>query len=544
MPRRHRLFPGKSRASRGGDRTDPRIFAPRHRFLLILLATQIPILAVIGLSRGVSVSEIVAGSLVLLLAAVGGMAARRQLVAAGAIALGLVIAAGILVRHLDGSPESFIAFFLALVAISFYQETGLLLVGLAYVIAFHVFALLSLYRESIIFRAGVVDMTLPVAAVVLDVLLVLLLIAGWRVSGRADARRLAAGDMFRIGFERSAFGMAMLTPSGEFIHVNTALSNVLGPVTGANVRSVIHADDVEELGQLWEDMGHAENRTAETWLRFRTTDGRAVWGKISLSFARATRTRPATILLQVDDDADQREQTGLEARLASRDQFVAAIAEDIKEPVEAILNLTTQAAADPIDLHRIVRHIDGEAKHISSIVDDLRLSARPGTMPFVARSVDAVLLCREALADIPGAGEFMVQADTEQLWADPGHTIRILDGLVANAVRYGGKLVRLEVTGSGPDTVISVIDDGPAVPAPERERMFDADLQSGAQPTRPAAVGLRLTVSRRLAREMDGDITYRRTGDGYNVFELRLPSEPLHMALDSEVALQPIRIPA
>ena len=43
--------------------------------------------------------------------------------------------------------------------------------------------------------------------------------------------------------------------------------------------------------------------------------------------------------------------------------------------------------------------------------------------------------------------------------------------------------------------------------------------------TRPAVVGLSLTVARHLARQMDGEITYRRTTDRHNVFELRLPSE-------------------
>jgi signal transduction histidine kinase len=113
---------------------------------------------------------------------------------------------------------------------------------------------------------------------------------------------------------------------------------------------------------------------------------------------------------------------------------------------------------------------------------------------------------------------------------------------LANAVRYGGRLVSLDVTPSGPDTAISVKDDGPAVPPAERERMFDADLRAGEQPTRPASVGLSLTVARRLARQMDGDITYRRAGDGYNVFELRLPAEPLRMAVDSDMRLETIGI--
>jgi two-component system sensor histidine kinase KdpD len=154
------------------------------------------------------------------------------------------------------------------------------------------------------------------------------------------------------------------------------------------------------------------------------------------------------------------------------------------------------------------------------------------------------LLCREALADVPGAADVVVEGDDHHLWADPGLTLRILDSLVANAVRYGGRVVGLELTGSGPDTVISVIDDGPAIPLPERERMFDSDLRGGSTPTRPAAVGLSLTIARRLARQMDGELTYRRTGDGRNVFELRLPAEPVRAVLDSDVELEPIRIPA
>jgi hypothetical protein len=42
---------------------------------------------------------------------------------------------------------------------------------------------------------------------------------------------------------------------------------------------------------------------------------------------------------------------------------------------------------------------------------------------------------------------------------------------------------------------------------------------------------------------MDGDISYRRTGDGRNVFELRLPSESLRVG-QSAWEEEPVRIPA
>jgi two-component system sensor histidine kinase KdpD len=125
------------------------------------------------------------------------------------------------------------------------------------------------------------------------------------------------------------------------------------------------------------------------------------------------------------------------------------------------------------------------------------------------------------------------------MWADPGLTKRIVSSLLGNALHYGGTTVRLETTSSGPDTLIRVINDGPEIPSSERERIFSGDLRAGQPVTRPAAVGLGLTVARHLARQMDGDITYRRTGDGHNVFELRLPSE--HYA---PAGLEPVPVPA
>jgi signal transduction histidine kinase len=185
--------------------------------------------------------------------------------------------------------------------------------------------------------------------------------------------------------------------------------------------------------------------------------------------------------------------------------------------------------------------IEAQAKEAAAIVADLIVSARADTTPVtvLARTVDAGLLCREALAVISGADDISIDVKATAMWADPGLTRRIVSSLVSNAIRYGGTTVRVETTSSGPDTVIQVINDGPAIPFSERERLFSGDLRSGQPVTQPAAVGLGLTVARHLARQMDGDVTYRRTGDGHNVFELRLPSEPYAPA-----GLGPVPIPA
>jgi two-component system sensor histidine kinase KdpD len=294
-------------------------------------------------------------------------------------------------------------------------------------------------------------------------------------------------------------------------------------------------------------MGNGATQTATTWIRCRTAEGRAFWGRLSLSFVRGSRHRPATILLQLEDDTrSHQEERRLEGLIRGRDEFVAAIAEDLRVPIGSIQQLTSGADGDPVDLHRTVRHIDAQTRQIASIVDDLIVSARTdeAALPFVGRTVDAGVLCREALADVHGSEGIRLEIEATSLWADPGLTIRILDSLAANAIRYGGSVVSVETTSSGPDTVISVIDDGPAIPIPDRERIFNADVRSGQPVTNPASVGLSLTVARRLARRMDGDVIYRRTGDGHNLFELRLPSEPVRTSQGIWVGDEPVPIPA
>lgn len=516
--------------------------------MLVVLLAQVPALAAVGLFQGVSIYEIVVASLLLVVLAVVGMTARSKTLAAAVVALGLITAAGILVRYLDGSTASQFAFYLALVAISFYHDRKLLLTGLAYVVAYHLFSVLVLYRDSFTSPTpGADPVSWPATQLGFSLILVFLLMTGWRVTKRTDASGTSGDDTFRIGFEKAAVGMAVLTPSGEFLHVNGVLSKILGyepgKLAGAGIRSIIHGDDLGDLGQAWEDMGNGATRSTTTWMRCLTGDGQGLWARLSLSLVPGAPKQPATVLLQLEDGSGaHREQTRLESLNRGKDEFVAAVGEDIRAPIGSILDLTAEAHRDPADLHHIVRQVESEAKVAAAIVDDLIISARADTVPVtvVARTLHAELLCRETLAGVPGGELVPVDIRATSLWADPALTQRILATLVSNAIRYGGSAVAVRTTSSGPDTVIQVIDDGPEIPVSDRERIFNGDLRRGHPVTKPAAAGLSLTVARHLAHQMDGDIVYRRSGDGHNIFGLRLPSEQIGMELDTE----PVGIPA
>ncbi len=552
MSRRLRLFRRTRIRARVREQSDPRTFAIRHRFVLVLLWAQVPALAALGLARGASFYEIVVAALLLVVLAVVGMMARNRAIAAGAAALGLVTAAGILVRYLDGSTESQFAFFIVIVALSFYQDWPILLLGWVYVATYHLIAALIVYREAFTQNPGGADaVAWPAIHLTFTLLLTLLLMSGWRLAKKTDARGGSSSeDGFRLSFEKAPIGMAVLTTAGEFVHANEALTRILGYETGhllgANIRTVIHSDDLDDLGRAWEEMGFGVTRSATAWIRCRILHGQAIGGRIWLSLVPRTSRRPPTVLLQLEEATEAyHQQRGLESLLMGKDEFVAAVGEEIREPIGSILELTAQSNGDRRDL---LEHIGFKAKEIASIVDDLVVSARADTIPVsvMARRVDAGSLCEEALAALPGAENVLTDVTATTLWADPVLVKRIVSGLVGNALRYGGSVVRLETTSSGPDTVIQVIDDGPEIPLSERERIFSGDLRNGQPVTRPAAVGLGLTVARHLARQMDGDLDYRRTGDGHNVFELRLPSEQVRAGHDTgaELEPEPVRIPA
>jgi signal transduction histidine kinase len=109
-----------------------------------------------------------------------------------------------------------------------------------------------------------------------------------------------------------------------------------------------------------------------------------------------------------------------------------------------------------------------------------------------------------------------------RLLADPRRTRQILRNLVSNAIRYGGDDIQVSIAKAGDRLEVKVQDSGERIPHADVERIFRA-YERGRGPSHSASVGLGLNVARRLARLMDGDLTYRYE-DGWSSFVLSLPS--------------------
>jgi signal transduction histidine kinase len=103
---------------------------------------------------------------------------------------------------------------------------------------------------------------------------------------------------------------------------------------------------------------------------------------------------------------------------------------------------------------------------------------------------------------------------------------RCLGNLIDNAVLYGGS-VTIKVDDTPRMLTLRVRDEGPGLPEPELEKVFEPFYRlEGSRSRETGGTGLGLTIARNIAQTYGGDITLRNRPEGGLEAVLTLPREP------------------
>lgn len=522
----------------GQQRLDDRTWEMRHRFMIGLLWAHVPFLATVGLVQREDPLHVL---LELLLVVLPGLVAYRlssQSARAMAVTFGLLSSSGILVHFTGGLIESHFHYFVMVTVVALYQDWKPLLLGVGYVAVQHgtagVLAPESVYNHFAAFQRPILWAVIHATYILF---LVVVQLSHWRLADKAAIERKASEERFRRSFEEAPIGMALMDMDGRFLQVNRAMGAMLGysqnQLLGSGLQSLTHNDDHATLAATWEALRTGESSSAAVELRCLRFDGRTLWGRLSLSTLPEQSGLPPAVIVQIEDATRAHEdRERLRQLVSGKDEYVASIGHEIRRPLTTILELADDledggSAHTPEDTQQAVQTIAARTRDVARIIDDLLVSAQAGRTPVavVPRMLPVERLCHEAAAATPGGDRVQIEPSDLEVWGDPARTRQILTSLIGNAVRYGGPNIRVTTTRNGTDTLLQVCDDGPEIPIAEQERIFHADLRTGAPVTQPTSVGLGLSVARYLARLMEGDVRYRRA-KGMSVFELRLPSEP------------------
>ncbi|MBS1166423.1 MAG: two-component sensor histidine kinase [Proteobacteria bacterium] len=204
-------------------------------------------------------------------------------------------------------------------------------------------------------------------------------------------------------------------------------------------------------------------------------------------------------------------------------RFILDAAHELRTPV-AIL----QTRVEGISESQLRTHLLADAWRIASLAEQLldlqRLDS--GGHSFV--DVDLEGLCRETAADLAPLAiahgyELSLEVDAKDLVirADKGALQRVLTNVVQNAIEHGGGRGTILIRVERP-AVIEISDEGPGVPADERERIFEPFYR--LQP-RTRGAGLGLNLVREIMQRHDGSVTVIDTSHGGACFRLVFPGE-------------------
>jgi two-component system OmpR family sensor kinase len=229
----------------------------------------------------------------------------------------------------------------------------------------------------------------------------------------------------------------------------------------------------------------------------------------------------------------------LSARQASETrvrQFVADASHELRTPLAAIsgyaeLTRRSREVAPP-DIAHAMSRVESETARMSRMVEDLLLLARLDEgRPLELETVDLTHLVLDAVSDATAAGrdqEWRVNLPDRpvELRGDASRLHQALANLLANARTHtpAGTTITTALTSSSPATIsITVLDDGPGIPAEVLPNVFERFARGGsARANANGSTGLGLAIVQAIVHAHGGSV-HLTSRPGQTAFVIRLP---------------------
>lgn len=316
-------------------------------------------------------------------------------------------------------------------------------------------------------------------------------------------------------------------PDGSLLAGNPALASLLGYSSLEELMEQI--DSVESVyvdpskREVWLNQIAESGEVHDFDVEFRRRDGDTVWVQDT---ARAVYDDEGIILYCEGALIDVTEK--VKAKKA-RDEFVATVSHELRNPISVLLGLAQEMATDyegfsDDERREIAQVMALQADDASWIIEDLLVAYREdmSRISITNEAFDVVKEIERVLNGEDAEISLNVGESARMVFADPRRTRQILRNLVSNAVRYGGDDVRVETRRRDGSIDILVRDSGDPLDPGEAQRIFES-YERGSGLLDARSVGLGLSVARKLAGLMNGYLTYQHD-QGFSSFIVTLPA--------------------
>jgi two-component system sensor histidine kinase KdpD len=267
-------------------------------------------------------------------------------------------------------------------------------------------------------------------------------------------------------------------------------------------------------------------------------------GPGSAEFGEAERRVLATFANQAAlavERGQQEEQRNRALALQETDRLRTAllnsVSHDLRTPLASI-KASASSLVDPevrwSDVERdeflttINTEVDRLTRLVHNLLDMSRIEAGALDPRLVESSLAEVVgpVVRRARAASRQRVDVDVPDELAPVLVDPVRLDQVLTNLLDNARGYApGSPVQVVARQAGDSVELRVVDHGPGIPVPERERVFDQfyRLRGGK---RPEGTGMGLAICRGIVQAHGGSLRVETTPGGGATFVLTLPLSP------------------
>ena len=221
--------------------------------------------------------------------------------------------------------------------------------------------------------------------------------------------------------------------------------------------------------------------------------------------------------------------------LEDQQRLVQAVAHEIRTPIARLrfgaemLEMTS----DPAERERRRQELDGDLEELEAMVQELLVYSRyeSGQAPLDPQPVPIRGAVERLVAKLPEGAPSVELAPAprapDEVVADSRAFDRALRNLLANAARHAEARVRVSWGNQGDAVFVAVEDDGPGVPAEQRERIFEPFARLDASRDRGSGgVGLGLAIVQRILVAHGGSVAVEDSALGGARFLMRWPPAP------------------
>ena len=218
-----------------------------------------------------------------------------------------------------------------------------------------------------------------------------------------------------------------------------------------------------------------------------------------------------------------------------KSEFVKRVSHEIRTPLNAITGFNEilnnpDIPLQPEERNELIERINENVKAITGIVDELLQVANTESTQEYARY--DTILCNQFFSNLIYKHRDDVNVNVElryttrvinrfSIQTNQDMIEKIVDHLIANAIKFTQQgFIELNCAQKGENIIVSLTDTGCGIPAEKQDEIFEQFAKADAF---RQGIGLGLTVSRKMAQKMGGDLKLDKTYTSGARFILTLP---------------------